>query len=34
MFIRCFIIKNNQSGNGMSNHTVGLTLPYAFSRGL
>ncbi len=30
MFRYCFNAMNHESGNGMSNHTIGLTLSYAF----
>ncbi len=32
MFNRFFNDMNNKSGNGMSNHTIGLALLYSFSR--
>ena len=30
MFRYCFNVVDNQSGNGMPNHTIGLTLSYSF----
>ena len=30
MFRYCFNVVDNKSGNGMPNHTIGLTLSYSF----
>ena len=30
MFAFCFNAVDNKSGNGMMNHTIGLTLSYSF----
>ena len=30
MFCYCFNVVDNKSGNGMPNHTIGLTLSYSF----
>ena len=32
MFRYCFNAVDNKSGNGMPNHTIGLTLSYSFLR--